>query len=178
MNKTKISRFLSLILRHDPDKIGVKLDKEGWIAVDVLLKQMKFHDKEISLETLKEIVATNDKKRFAFSEDNKFIRANQGHSISIDLKYKVVKPPVFLYHGTVAKFIDSIKEKGLLKMNRHHVHLSESIVTANKVGERRGKPILLSIKSNEMYKKGYKFYKSDNNVWLTEVVPSKYIIYK
>lgn len=178
MNKTKISKFLSLVLRHQPEKIGIELDEQGWIAVEVLLNQMKLHGQEIDIEVLKDVVTTNDKKRFAFSDDMQFIRANQGHSISINLDYKAVEPPMFLYHGTVAKFIENIREKGLLKMSRHHVHLSESIETASKVGARRGKPIILTIKSGDMYKDGFNFYKSDNNVWLTDVVPPKFIEFK
>lgn len=178
MNKTKISKFLSLVLRHQPEKIGIELNEQGWIAVEVLLNQMKLHGQEIDIEVLTDVVTTNDKKRFAFSDDMQFIRANQGHSISVNLDYKAVEPPMFLYHGTVAKFIENIREKGLLKMSRHHVHLSESRETASKVGARRGKPIILTIKSGDMYKDGFNFYKSDNNVWLTDVVPPKFIEFK
>lgn len=174
-NKKQISKFLSLVLRHQPEKIDIKLDDQGWVDVSLLLKQMKAYGKNIDFELLSEVVRTNDKKRFAFSEDGSKIRANQGHSISVDLKYKETEPPVFLYHGTVSKFIGDIKDKGLLKMNRHHVHLSESIETATKIGARRGKPIILTIKSGEMFKQGYKFYKSENNVWLTEMIPSNFI---
>ncbi|AGC75778.1 putative RNA 2'-phosphotransferase [Nonlabens dokdonensis] len=178
MNKNNISRFLSLVLRHDPSKIGITLDNQGWIAVDTLLTQLKEHDKEISFDTLKNVVETNDKQRFAFNEDQTKIRANQGHSITVDLKYRPLEPPELLYHGTVAKFVDGIKEKGLLKMNRHHVHLSESLETAIKVGARRGKPIILTVQATAMYKAGYQFYKSENQVWLTDVVPTNYIEFK
>ncbi len=178
MDKNNISRFLSLVLRHDPSKIGITLDQQGWIAVDVLLHQLNDHGKNINFETLKEVVADNDKKRFAFNEDQTKIRASQGHSIKVDLKYKSIEPPEFLYHGTVPKFMDAIKENGLLKMTRHHVHLSESRDTATKVGARRGDPIILSIRSGEMFKAGYSFYKSENNVWLTNHVASEFIIFE
>lgn len=178
MNKNKISRFLSLVLRHDPDKIGIQLDEEGWIDVDTLLIQMNAHGKRVDFETLCDVVVTNDKKRFAFNEDKTRIRANQGHSIKVDLKYEALQPPEYLYHGTVGKFMDAIKKNGLLKMNRHHVHLSESLETATKVGARRGNPIILTVNSGEMAKEGHLFYKSDNGVWLTDTVPSEFINFK
>ena len=178
MNNNKISRFLSLVLRHDPNKIGIQLDEEGWIDVDRLLNQLKNHGKNVDFDQLCEVVETNDKKRFAFNEDKTRIRANQGHSIKVDLQYEALQPPEYLYHGTVAKFMDAIKKNGLLKMSRHHVHLSESLETATKVGARRGHPIILTVNSGEMAKEGYLFYKSDNGVWLTDTVPPEFINFK
>ena len=177
-NHKHISKFLSLILRHNPGKIGLQLDENGWTNVDELLRKAQRHQPKLDVQLLKEIVETNDKKRFAFNDDETRIRANQGHSIEIDLKYKPIRPPEFLYHGTVAKFMEPIKEKGLLKMNRHHVHLSEERETATKVGSRRGKPIILTVRSGEMYTNGIDFFQSDNGVWLTDVVLLEYIEFK
>ncbi|WP_271784256.1 RNA 2'-phosphotransferase [Aquimarina algiphila] len=177
-NYKQISKFLSLILRHNPGKIKLHLDENGWADVNELLSKAKRHQPILDFELLKEIVETNDKKRFAFNKDETRIRANQGHSIQIDLEYKPVRPPEFLYHGTVAKFMDAIREKGLLKMNRHHVHLSEERETATKVGSRRGKPIILNVRSGEMYTNGIEFFQSDNGVWLTDTVAPEYIEFK
>ncbi|MEP5340528.1 MAG: RNA 2'-phosphotransferase [Algibacter sp.] len=178
MNKNNISRFLSLVLRHDPDKIGITLDSQGWIDVERLLNQMNIHGKTVDFDQLCEVVETNDKKRFAFNDDKTRIRANQGHSIAVDLQYEAIQPPEYLYHGTVAKFMDAIKENGLLKMSRHHVHLSESLETATKVGARRGNPIILTVRSGEMFKQGKTFFKSDNDVWLTDEVSTEFINFK
>ncbi|WP_109436659.1 MULTISPECIES: RNA 2'-phosphotransferase [Aquimarina] len=177
-NHKHISKFLSLILRHNPGKIKLYLDENGWADVSELLSKAKRHQPILDFELLKEIVETNDKKRFAFNEGETRIRANQGHSIQIDLEYKPVRPPEFLYHGTVAKFMDAIREKGLLKMSRHHVHLSEERETATNVGSRRGKPIILTVRSGEMYTNGIEFFQSDNGVWLTDTVAPEYIEFK
>ncbi|WP_438422519.1 RNA 2'-phosphotransferase [Aquimarina macrocephali] len=177
-NNKHISKFLSLILRHNPDKVGIQLDEKGWTDVQELLQKVKRHRPELSMDVLEEVVASCDKQRFAFNEDHTRIRASQGHSIQVDLEYQPKQPPEFLYHGTVAKFMDAIREKGLLKMNRHHVHLSKERETAIKVGSRRGKPIILTVRSGEMYAKGIEFYQSDNEVWLTDVVAPEYIEFK
>lgn len=170
------SKLLSLVLRHSPAKIGIELDGNGWADVSKLLIACSNSGYRISLAQLKEIVANNDKMRFSFNEDGSKIRANQGHSIkNIDLEFKEIEPPVVLYHGTVAKFMGAIRETGLQKMNRQHVHLSETKNTAIKVGSRRGKPNILVVKSGLMFKDGYKFYRSENGVWLTGTVPWKYI---
>ena len=175
----QISKFLSLVLRHKPQILDLNLDKNGWDVVDVLLERLDRESKTISFEELKKVVEMNDKKRFSFNEDKTKIRANQGHSLGgIDLELKVKSPPEFLYHGTVAKFMKSIKEKGLQKMNRQHVHLSKDRETANNVGSRRGKPIILSIRAKDMEYSGYKFYLSENNVWLTDRVPTEFIEFK
>jgi len=176
-DKTKRrSKYLSLILRHRPDKVGITLDDAGWVNVDTLLKAMKAKgDAGWSREILEEVVRNNDKKRFLISEDGKRIRASQGHSIDINLGYETVEPPTELFHGTVKSSLDSIWDNGLQKMKRHHVHLSTDTDTAKKVGSRRGNPIVLVIDSAQMYDDGYVFYLSDNEVWLTDHVPSQYI---
>lgn len=170
-----ISKFLSLVLRHKPEEIGISMDPEGWVDVDELIEKSNRKKAMLDWETLEEIVFTNDKKRFTFNEDSTKIRANQGHTVEVDLKLEPVEPLECLYHGTVAKFIDNIKEGGLQRMQRMHVHLSKDLETAIKVGSRRGKPIILKIKAAEMYQDGYAFYVSKNGVWLCEAVPAKYI---
>jgi putative RNA 2'-phosphotransferase len=172
--RTKISKRLSYILRHAPDSVGLILDEQGWVSVNDLVT--KFGD-PLSIEDLKEVVETNDKKRFAFNDDFTKIRASQGHSIEIDLAYEPTTPPDFLYHGTATRFIQSIENQGLMKGSRHHVHLSLDEVTARKVGSRHGSPIILTIKSKEMFEAGYVFYVSENDVWLTDNVPLKFIAF-
>lgn len=175
LQKKKTSKFLSYVLRHHPELIDLNLDENGWANVDELITKSTNDSQGFSFEELDEIVQTNDKKRFIFNEDKTRIRANQGHSIGIDLALKPQQPPEFLYHGTVQSNIESILEKGIEKRNRQHVHLSQDIETATKVGMRHGKPIILSIKTREMYENGIEFYLSDNEVWLTDFVDAKYI---
>ncbi|AXT59570.1 RNA 2'-phosphotransferase [Aquimarina sp. AD10] len=177
-NHKNTSKFLSLILRHNPAKIGLQLDDNGWADVTELLSKSKNHSPNLDIDLLKEIVQNNDKKRFAFNDDQSKIRANQGHSLDINLGYIPKQPPEFLYHGTVSKFIDAIKEKGILKMSRHHVHLSQDRETAIKVGSRRGKPIVLTLRSGAMHTNGVEFFQSDNGVWLTDHVLPEYIEFK
>ncbi len=172
----RISKFLSLVLRHKPETIGRTLDRAGWTSVAELLQACEYHGWPISFEELQAVVAHNDKKRFSFSEDGRLIRANQGHSLEVELGYHPLEPPEILYHGTTERFLPSIKEKGLLKGKRHHVHLSPDIATATKVGARRGQPLVLQIKSGQMHQDGYIFYQSANGVWLTEHVPVVYIL--
>ena len=175
-NIRRISKFLSLILRHQPEKIGLTLDKNGWAAVTDILEKSNL---KFDRETLEEVVRTNDKQRFSFNEDKTKIRANQGHSIkTIDLELAPQVPPPFLYHGTVPKFLQLIKSDGLKKMNRQHVHLSPDRQTATIVGKRRGAPVILSIRSGQMQEDGYPFHLSKNGVWLTDHVPPKYIEFK
>lgn len=174
-----ISKFLSLLLRHQPDLIGLKLDENGWADVAELIEKSKRKGKYFSIEKLEEVVATNDKKRFSFNEDQTKIRANQGHSLkTVDLKLEAIQPPEYLYHGTVSKFMQSIREKGLQKMNRQHVHLSQDLETATKVGSRRGVPTILTVRSGAMHVTGFEFYQSKNGVWLTDHVPAKFIEFK
>ncbi len=165
------SKFLSLILRHKPQIVGLQLDEHGWADVDELISRVKGLDRA----TLEQIVATDEKQRYSFSADGKLIRANQGHSIPIDLKLEEVEPPEILYHGTTEKFSVAILAQGLKKMSRLYVHLSSDVETAEKVGLRRGKPKIFVIESGKMFVDGFKFYRSVNGVWLTEYVPAKYL---
>ena len=169
------SKFLSLVLRHRPDVIGITLDAGGWVPVEDLLAACAQHGRAISREQLNVVVRTNDKQRFAFSADGSRIRANQGHSLPIDLGLVSVEPPELLYHGTVPRFLESIRQEGLTKGNRHHVHLSPDVETATKVGQRRGRPVVLVIEAGRMFRDGHKFYQSENGVWLTDAVPPGYI---
>lgn len=169
-NQTKTSKFISLILRHRPEEIGITLDEHGWARVDQLLRGVK-----ISLEELEEIVAKDEKQRYSFNEDKTLIRANQGHSVHVDLELEEREPPEFLYHGTVERFLDSIRREGLQRQNRQYVHLSPDVETAVKVGRRRGKPVVLQAAAGKMHRDGYRFYLSENGVWLTEEVPPQYL---
>ncbi|MGE0130017.1 MAG: RNA 2'-phosphotransferase [Blastocatellales bacterium] len=175
--KVKISKFLSLVLRHQPEKIGLKLDESGWTSVEHLIEAARRHGIEFTLEELQHVVANNDKKRFSFSGDGLSIRANQGHSIEIELGYEPAEPPEVLYHGTAEKFLTSIKQQGLIKGKRHHVHLSADVETAVKVGQRHGKPTILRVKAGQMYQDSFVFYISANGVWLTERVPVQYLVF-
>ena len=166
---------MSLILRHQPERIGLSLDSHGWADVEELMTKAKKTGIELTPEILKTVVAQNNKKRFIFNEDGTRIRANQGHSISVDLDLKAIQPPDILYHGTATRFLESIKIEGLLSKGRHHVHLSSDEKSATSVGKRHGKPVVLIIKAREMVKEGYEFYRSENGVWLTDHVPVAYI---
>lgn len=171
----KISKFLSLVLRHQPATIGLKLDSAGWVGVGELLAACNKNGKRITAKQLDFVVENNDKKRFAFNEDKTRIRANQGHSVEVELDYQPTFPPQILYHGTASRFLPSILEEGLVKGNRHHVHLSENEKTAQAVGERHGKVVILVVRSEQMQQDGYQFFLSANGVWLTDHVPIKYI---
>ncbi|KLT69532.1 RNA 2'-phosphotransferase [Flavobacterium sp. ABG] len=169
------SKFLSFVLRHSPETIDLKLDENGWANVDELIPQSNKHKVPLDFDLLQVVVATNDKKRFIFNEDKTKIRASQGHSINVELNLNEVVPEGFLFHGTIAACIDSIKETGLQKMSRQHVHLSKDKETAIKVGGRRGKPVILTVDAERMQLEGFKFYLSENGVWLTDEVPARYI---
>jgi len=169
------SKFLSLVLRHQPELIGIGMDSEGWVSVAELIDKCNLHGHALDAALLDEIVRTSDKQRFAYSEDKLRIRANQGHSVKVELQYAEVKPDEYLYHGTVAAALGSIMAEGLKKMARTHVHLSGNRATAVAVGGRRGKPVILLVRAAEMHRDGYKFYLSDNQVWLTDEVPARYI---
>jgi putative RNA 2'-phosphotransferase len=173
--KTKISKFLSLVLRHEPQKIGITLDSGGWVSVRDLLNAFAKHSFALTRDELEEVVRTSDKKRFSFSDDGGMIRANQGHSVEVELGYEPIAPPEVLFHGTVERFLQSIRETGLLKGERHHVHLSRDEATAAKVGKRRGRPFILKIRAAHMHADGFAFFVSANGVWLTDHVPAKYI---
>lgn len=174
-DNVKLSKFLSLVLRHQPEKIGLKLDSNGWVNIDILINKLNEAGISMDIDTLKYIVASSEKKRFSFNDTFDKIRANQGHSIKVDLGYKTSVPPNVLYHGTAEKNLEKIFELGLNKMNRHHVHLSSDTSTALKVGQRHGKPSVLIINSLEMDSDGIPFFISDNGVWLTDYVHPKYI---
>lgn len=176
-NAVRISKFLSYVLRHRPEKIGLTLDKQGWANVSELLSKAAAAGTAITLDELKSVVEHNDNKRFVLSDDATRIRAAQGHSIEVDLKLKVKTPPVLLYHGTVEKFIGDIRKQGLRPMNRHDVHLSADRDTASRVASRRGKPVILVIDTRPMLRDGCQFRVSDNGVWLIPEVPPRYIIF-
>lgn len=169
------SKFISLVLRHKPEEIGLALDENGWANVTELIERMGKRGHKFDFNTLKEIVDTNEKKRFSFNEDCTKIRANQGHTIEVDVELKATTPPAVLYHGTAAKSVDSIMQNGLSKMQRLHVHLSADYETAVKVGQRHGKPVVLSVDATAMQAEGHTFYLSENNVWLVAEVPAKYL---
>lgn len=172
---TSISKFLSLVLRHQPETIGIELDQNGWTDVDALLKKSNDYGIKLDNETLKYIVESNSKKRFAFNETFDRIRASQGHSVEIELGYTSQKPPEILFHGTGEKSVQSILDTGLQKQNRQQVHLSADIETAIKVGQRHGKPFVFKVLAEQMFKDKIEFFISDNGVWLTDNVPTKYL---
>lgn len=172
------SKFLSLVLRHQPEVVGMQLDEEGWLEINALIDAANQRGKQLSLELLHEVVAANDKKRFALSDDGLRIRASQGHSVTgVDLKLAETTPPDTLYHGTVAAFIESIRSTGLEKRSRNHVHLSADEATATKVGSRRGKPIILQVDAAAMHQGGHRFYVSANGVWLVDGVPVEFLTF-
>jgi putative RNA 2'-phosphotransferase len=172
----KTSKFLSFVLRHKPETINLVLDENGWANVEELITKSTNDSQGFTFEELDEIVQTNDKKRFIFNEDKTKIRANQGHSIEVDLALKLQQPPEFLYHGTAENNLNSILKNGIEKRSRQHVHLSQDKETATKVGMRHGKPIILTIKTGKMSQDGILFYLSENGVWLTDFVAAEYIL--
>lgn len=172
----QVSRFVSLILRHKPEKIGIQLDEHGWADVNELIEGIRRAGRNIDFTLLEKIVAENDKQRFSFSEDKKKIRANHGHTVKVDLQLESCQPPEVLYHGTVETNKTSIEKKGLLKVNRIYVHLSPDIEMAEKVAARRdGQILIYSVAAGDMYRDGYIFHRSVNGVWLTDTVPAKYL---
>lgn len=170
MNLTKVSKYLCLILRHKPEEAGIKLDKNGWAKVEDLLVGVS-KKYAIDMGMLEEIVATDEKQRYSFNKDKTKIRANQGHSIPVDLELQPVEPPEYLYHGTGEKYRWSIESVGLIPKSRQYVHLSDSFTTATNVGSRHGNPIVYRVKAKQMTEAGFIFYRSENGVWLTERVP-------
>jgi len=170
-----LSKFLSYVLRHDPAQIGITLDSAGWTDVDALLAASAAHGVSFTRDELAQVVATSDKQRFALSPDGARIRANQGHSVEVELELAPAVPPATLYHGTVDRFLDSIRGHGLIKGERHHVHLSADLATAQKVGGRRGKPVVLVVRAADMVAAGHAFFVSANGVWLTEAVPAAFV---
>lgn len=173
-----LSKQLSRWLRHRPDAIGIKIDANGWVPISTLIHQASQSGITVTDENLRRVVSESDKQRFTISDDGLRIRAAQGHSLSgVDLNLITKLPPPVLYHGTVSKFIDSIKRKGLLPGTRNHVHLSATIETAQAVGCRRGVPVILKIETFAMVKAGIEFELSKNGVWLVDAVPAKFITF-
>ncbi|MGH8082546.1 MAG: RNA 2'-phosphotransferase [Lysobacter sp.] len=175
VSHTKTSKFLSLVLRHEPETIGLTLDANGWADIEELIDLANAAGKPVTRELIDEVVRDSDKQRFAISEDGLRIRANQGHSVDIDLGLEPLAPPATLYHGTATRFAKSIRKLGLVKQSRQHVHLSLDEETATKVGVRHGKPLLLRIRAGEMHAQGIAFFRSNNGVWLTDAVAAEFI---
>ncbi len=173
---TETSKFLSLVLRHQPDAIGITLDAEGWANIPELIAAAANNGKLLDHDLLQAVVTTSDKKRFAISADGMRIRAVQGHSTeAVDIKYAEKVPPEFLYHGTATRFIESIRNQGLLPGSRQYVHLSQDEQIALTVGQRHGKPVVLRIEASRMHEQGFKFSQAENGVWLTKKVPHPFI---
>ena len=173
-NLVSTSKFLSLVLRHQPEVIGLILDDSGWADIDTLIRLSQAH-KPLTRALIEQVVEENSKQRFAISDDGRRIRANQGHSIEVELGLQPVTPPTRLYHGTATRFVDAIRREGLVKRSRQHVHLSADAGTATTVGARHGKPSVLIVRAGEMAAAGYAFFRSENGVWLTDAVPVEFI---
>lgn len=171
----KLSVFISLILRHKPEVINSDVDKHGYMDVNQLIKGVNESGRNLNIDILKDIVKTDKKGRYSFNSDYSKIRANQGHSIDVDVELEECRPPKVLYHGTATRFMDSINKEGLKKMSRLYVHLSDNIETALQVGKRHGEVCVLTIDSEKMFNNGYNFYLSKNGVWLIDFIPSEYI---
>jgi putative RNA 2'-phosphotransferase len=172
----RISKFLSLVLRHKPEHIGLTLDAQGWAGVEDLIRNSLESGVVLDRPTLRQVIEQAEKKRFSFSKDGQKIRANYGHSIPVLLKDESAEPPEFLFHGTARRFLPSIQSEGLGPGNRQYVHLVEDKNTAVEVGQRHGEPVVLTIKANEMFEKGFEFFKTASAIWLTKDVPAEYII--
>ncbi|MHC4945992.1 MAG: RNA 2'-phosphotransferase [Planctomycetota bacterium] len=175
MQNVKLSKFLSYVLRHKPEKIGLELDGQGWASIDDLIECTCASGRTLDRALLMEVVRTNDKQRFAISDDGTRIRASQGHSIPVDLELEPSEPPELLFHGTADRFLDSILAKGIQPRNRQHVHLSLDHATAVKVGQRHGRPVVLEIEAKAMHSSGHPFFLSANNVWLALEVPPEFL---
>lgn len=172
----KTSKLLSFVLRHDPGSLGLALDEKGYLPVADLLHQLKIKKHStVTLEDLKQVVEQDNKKRYAFNEDGTRIRASQGHSVEVNLGYTPKDPPDFLYHGTATRFTESIRTQGLLKQSRNHVHMVLDAATATTVGARHGSPHIFKVDTKQMALEGFKFFLSDNDVWLTEHVPARFL---
>jgi putative RNA 2'-phosphotransferase len=170
-----LSKFLSLLLRHQPQLIGLSLDEAGWTDVDDLLQRLNQHGHPADRALLEAVVAQSDKQRFALSPDGQRIRANQGHSVQVELGYTPQPPPELLYHGTASRHLEAIRTEGLQRGSRHHVHLSPDADTAHRVGQRHGSPVVLTVRAGEMSRAGHPFFVSDNGVWLVESVPPQFL---
>jgi len=175
-SKNSTSKFISLILRHKPETIGITLDEHGWADVSDLINGINAAGgHSIDMDLLEEIVRTDEKGRYSFNEDHTLIRANQGHSIPVDVELEEKIPPDILWHGTGEKFVESIDRQGLIPKSRLYVHLSSDVETARKVGSRHGRPVIYQVDCRSMSGAGYKFFLSANHVWLTKEVPTKYL---
>ena len=175
MDLQKVGRFISLVLRHKPETIGITLDEHGWANVDELISGIAEKHQGFSKEILEEIVRTDNKQRYSFNAGKTKIRANQGHSINVDVELEEKEPPEYLYHGTGKKYFSSIMEQGLHPKSRLYVHLSADIITAKVVGHRHGSEVVFRVDTGRMFRDGYKFYLSANGVWLTKEVPVNYL---
>ena len=176
MRNNKTSKFIALILRHKPETIGITLDEHGWANVQELIDGINATGKHhLNMELLEEIVRLDEKQRYSFNEDRSLIRANQGHSIPVDVDLRETLPPKVLYHGTGKKYVPSIDEQGLIPKSRLYVHMSADKETAKTVGSRHGRPVIYEIDCKSMSEDGYRFYLSENHVWLTKAVPAKYL---
>ena len=171
----KISKFLSLVLRHKPETIGLTPDAAGWVSINQLLQGLAAHGRPLVFEELAFIVEHNDKRRFEFDVHCERIRASQGHSIPVDLGYTAEIPPAILFHGTTERFVNSIRTSGLQKQSRHHVHLHEDVTVARQVGQRRGAVVIFQVDAATMSAAGIEFYRSTNDVWLVDSVPPEYL---
>jgi putative RNA 2'-phosphotransferase len=169
----KVSKYLSKHLRHQPERIGIALDTNGWVAIDELLHAAATHGFRMSRADLDHAVAVNDKRRFTVDGDR--IRANQGHTVAVDLELAPAEPPAYLYHGTAPHSLEAIRVEGLRRMRRHHVHLASDRETATRVGARRGRPVVLAVDAGAMHRAGLIFHVSANGVWLTDAVPPRYL---
>jgi putative RNA 2'-phosphotransferase len=178
MSKTIVSasKFISLVLRHQPELIGLPLDGAGWADIETLIRLSQTHH-PLTRDVIDEVVATNNKQRFAISDDGMRIRARQGHSIEVELGLTPIVPPQWLFHGTATRSVESIRREGLSKRSRRHVHLSADAGTATNVGSRHGTPVILRIRAGDMAAAGFAFYRSENGVWLTDAVPIAFIVF-
>lgn len=170
--KGKLSVFISLVLRHKPDAAGIQLNEHGWARVNELIDGINSTGRKIDIKSLEDIVATDEKGRYSFNMDRSLIRANQGHSVPIDVELHEQEPPEFLYHGTADSSMENILVEGLKPMCRLYVHLSKDIEIAIRVGKRHRRPVILNVHSGKMIRAGNKFYLSENGVWLTKSVPA------
>lgn len=175
MKTTNISRYIALLLRHHPEKAGLCLDEHGWVEVEALIQGIRRRYPEFNRAVLDEIVARDSKQRYAYNQNKTCIRANQGHSIPVDVELKQALPPTILYHGTGEKYVESIQKVGLIPKSRLYVHLSTDIQTAIQVGKRHGQPVIYQIDTQQMIHDGFIFYLSANHIWLTKAVPVQYL---
>lgn len=175
-NSTQLSKFLSFVLRHKPDTIGLALSPQGWASIDELIIKSHAAGTRFSREDLLRVVENNDKKRFTLSDDGQHIRAAQGHSVTVELGLTPRGPPPVLYHGTASRFLKSIQSEGLTPQSRQQVHLSADEATAHRVGQRHGEPVILTVEALRMHASGFQFFLADNGVWLTDRVPPEFLI--